>query len=262
MNPADSHRKQQLLDRLDEITLSLERSGHALALMGLGSTGQAADRLDAYSDLDFFVIVEEGHENLFRDNLDWLSAICPLAFYFKNTVHGYKALFEDGIFIELAVFTPAEIEEIPYADARVIWSANPVFAATLSANNKRPRERRQEIEWLVGETLTNLYVGLSRYRRGEKLSAARFIQGHALDRLIDLSEYIEPAPKQDRDPFSSDRRYEQRFPNLAPELPSLLPGYDHSVESALATLNFLDRHFTVNEAMRDAILALANEEEG
>jgi hypothetical protein len=261
MNPAEPDKKQQLLDRLNEIMLSLERSGHALALMGLGSTGQAADRLDAYSDLDFFVIVEEGYENLFRDNLDWLSAICPLAFYFKNTVHGYKALFEDGIFIEFAVFGPAEIEEIPYADARVIWSASPVFTATLSANNRRPRERRQEVEWLVGEALTNLYVGLSRYRRGEKLSAARFIQGHALDRLIDLSEYIEPEPQHGRDPFSKTRRYEQRYPNLAPELPNLIQGYDRCVESALANLDFLEQRFEVNEAMRAEILNLAQGDE-
>ena len=262
MNPADPDKKEQLLERLNEVAHSLERSGHALALIGLGSAGQATGRLDAYSDLDFFVIAEEGYENLFRGNLAWLSSICPLSFKFRNTIHGCRALFEDGIFIEFAVFTPAEFEDIPYADARVIWAADPAFAASLPASNKLPRKRQQEIEWLVGEALTNLYIGLSRYRRGEKLNAARFIQGYALDRLLDLSETIEPANRPDSDPFSSDRRYEQRYPKLALELPSFLPGYEHSVESVLAILNFLDRHFTVNEAMRAAILALAAKDDG
>ena len=43
-----------LLKRLDDIGQSLERSGHALALIGLGSVGVELDRLDSYSDLDFF----------------------------------------------------------------------------------------------------------------------------------------------------------------------------------------------------------------
>ena len=48
-------------------------------------------------------------------------------------------------------------------------------------------------EWSLGEALTNLYVGLSRLRRGEKLSAMRLIQYHAVDRILELSEKIEPA---------------------------------------------------------------------
>jgi hypothetical protein len=49
--------KQTLLARLDAIARSLEASGHAEALIGLGSVGLELDRLDEYSDLDFFAIV-------------------------------------------------------------------------------------------------------------------------------------------------------------------------------------------------------------
>jgi hypothetical protein len=35
------------------------------------------------------------------------------------------------------------------------------------------------VEWLLGEALTCLYVGLCRYHRGEKLSAQLFIQHYA-----------------------------------------------------------------------------------
>ena len=51
---------QLLLQRLDEIGGSLAQSGHALALLGLGSVGEELHRLDQYSDIDFFVIVDPG----------------------------------------------------------------------------------------------------------------------------------------------------------------------------------------------------------
>ena len=81
-------RKRRLLDRLDDIGGSLERSGHALALIGLGSVGLELDRVDEYSDLDFFVIVEPGHKGAYLENLDWLSAVCPIAYHFRNTPFG------------------------------------------------------------------------------------------------------------------------------------------------------------------------------
>ena len=258
MIPADPDKKQQLLERLDEIAHSLERNGHALALMGLGSAGQATCRLDAYSDLDLFIIVEEGYKDFFLEKLDWLSSIRPLAYQFRNTDDGYKTLFDDGIFCEFAVLEAAELKDIPYADARVIWAANPSLASTIPENNKIPLVRQQpQIEWFVGEALTNIYIGLGRYRRGEKLNAYRFIQGYAMDRIIELSDYITQEQQHGRDPFSKTRRYEQRYPNLAPELPNLIQGYDRCVESALAILDFLERRFEVNEAMRAEILNLA-----
>src|SRR6476660_9624337 len=89
---------QALLKRLNEIGHSLERSGHALALIGLGSVGLELDRLDSYSDLDFFVMVEEGYKGAYLNSLEWLSNIHPIAYSFLNTEDGYKVLFEDGIF--------------------------------------------------------------------------------------------------------------------------------------------------------------------
>ena len=68
-------RKDLLLARLDEIGRSLARTGHALALLGLGSVGCELERLDNYSDLDFFAIVQPGYKQKFIAQLDWLSAI-------------------------------------------------------------------------------------------------------------------------------------------------------------------------------------------
>jgi len=51
---------QKLTNKLTEIGQSLAASPAALALLGLGSAGVERNRLDEYSDIDFFVIVQPG----------------------------------------------------------------------------------------------------------------------------------------------------------------------------------------------------------
>ena len=247
----------QLLQRLDEIGRSLAASGHALALIGLGSVGMELSRLDAYSDLDFFAIVEAGHKQSYIHDLGWLSAVHPIAYQFRNSDDGCKLLFEDGIFCEFAVFEPQELKSIPFAPGRVVWKQPFVDDTIAEPAVKSQPASAHPAGWLVGEALTNLYVGLGRLRRGEKLSAARFIQGYAVDRLLDLAAFIEPEGPALRDPFTPERRFEQRFPLLAGRLEQFMQGYNRSAESAMAILAVLEQHFEVNPAMAAAIRELA-----
>ena len=71
------NKKELLLKRLDEIGRSLKKTGKALALLGLGSVGVELDRIDDYSDLDFFVIVKDGEKNI----------IYPIQCNFFQVVH-------------------------------------------------------------------------------------------------------------------------------------------------------------------------------
>ena len=80
-----SARTQRLLDRLDAIGASLAQSGHGLALIGLGSVGEERQRLDEYSDLDFFAIVQPGYKDAFIGDLGWLERVHPIDFAFQNT---------------------------------------------------------------------------------------------------------------------------------------------------------------------------------
>ncbi|HEX2906623.1 MAG TPA: hypothetical protein VHO69_07180 [Phototrophicaceae bacterium] len=247
---------EKLLARLDSIGASLHQTGNALALLGLGSVGAERDRLDAYSDLDFFAIVKPGFKPAFIQNLDWLRAIHPVIFAFPNTADGYKLLYADGIFCEFAVFEPDELAHIPFVAQRVVWQ-DPAFDATLAVPPVQTHHS-PPVEWHVGEALTNLYVGLGRYHRGEKLSAARFVQEYAVNQIIALSAHIETEQPFHRDPFGGERRYEQRFPGIAALLPEFMPGYARTPEAARALLAFLDQHFEVAPAMKQAILALCD----
>ena len=59
-----------------------------------------------------------------------------------------------------------------------------------------------------------------------------------------------------RDPFNVERRFEQRFPQVAAQLPALMQGYERNRESARAAIAFLEAHFEVDEAMKAAVLGL------
>jgi lincosamide nucleotidyltransferase B/F len=250
-----------LLNRLDAIGHSLEKSGHALALIGLGSVGMDTERLDSYSDLDFFVIVEGGFKPRYIENLDWLTALCPIVFHFRNTPDGHKVLYQDGIFCEFAVFEQPELQTIPFGEGRIIWKQpqiNETICKPILSGSPHPSS---DAQWLIGEALTNLYVGLGRFRRGEKLSAAQFVQNHAVDRILELAKQIEREEDIPRDVFANERRFEQRFPKIAQELPLFVQGYERSIESALALLGFLERHFDINPAIAAAIRELGNADE-
>ena len=245
---------QRLLQRLDDIGASLATTGKALALIGLGSVGVELDRLDDYSDLDFFAVVQDGYKTEFITNLDWLSRARPLIFAFKNTPDGYKVLFDDDIYAEFAVFELHELEAATYTPGRIVWKAD-AFDEQWRIPKKQPVPWKPESRaWLIGEIVTCLYVGLCRYRRGEQLSAWRFVQGHAFTLLLDLIEYDRSDPSLDV--FARERRFEQRHPDWPARLDRMLAGYDRVVESAQDMLAYLDQQYMIDPEIKRVILNL------
>lgn len=250
-------RRHALLERLDAIGRSLARTEPALALIGLGSVGRELDRIDEHSDLDFFVIVETGHKRAYLDDLSWLSAAHPLAFAFLNSDDGYKFLFADGIYGETAIFEPEELATAVYAPGRMVWRRDGAPESWAAPRNWPPSLPEPNVAWALGEALTNLYVGLGRFQRGEKLSAFRFIQQYAVDRLLDLMALS--ATTANADLLDRPRRFEQRHLEAAQELPAFMQGYERGPESAAAILAWLDARYRIDPAMKQAILSLLTE---
>lgn len=252
-----------LLERIAAIGRHLAASGHALALIGLGSVGRDTHRLDAWSDLDFFAIVEPGHKARYLERLDWLAAAHPLAWHFQNTRDGHKALMADGVFCEFAVFEPAELDAIPFAPGRIVWKRDGVDDFIAVPRRALPPSQLPDETWIVGEALSCLLVGLMRWHRGETLAAMRMVQLHALDRLIEL-DALRQQQRGDAthgaDPFSRERRVEQRHGALAAELPQVAAGYERTPQSALALLAALERRGAMlHPAIAGRIRALAAE---
>jgi hypothetical protein len=111
-------------------------------------------------------------------------------------------------------------------------------------------------DWLIGEALSNLYIGLERYKRGEKLSAYRFVQVLAVDRILELAKRFEEEQPSFTDPFAGERRFEERFPGVAKVLPQLMLGYEATQASARNILTLLEQHFEINLRIRQSILDL------
>lgn len=247
-----------LQDRLASLARELSGREDALALLALGSVGAETDRLDAWSDLDFFVVVRDGAKRRYIANLDWLAAAHPVVWHFQNTVDGHKALMADGVFCEFAVFEIHELSHIPYAPGRFIWRRGEVDENLACA--KLPLPVRHGSDWLIGEALSNLIVGLQRHARGEKLAAMRMVQAHALDRVLEFLELLQPgshAASAARDPFNVDRRIEMRSPPLAAALPIWAGGYERTVPAALALVAALETHNVVPAEVSEHIRRLA-----
>ncbi len=253
----DSALPPRLTQRLSALAASLATRDDALGLLALGSIGQETWRADAWSDLDFFVLVRTGSKSRYLGSLDWLAAAHPLAWQFANTRDGYKALMADGLLCEFAVFEPEELPGIAYSPGRWVWRRED----EVPEHWARPQlalPAARDPAWLAGEAISNLLVGLQRYRRGERLAAMRMVQVFALDRVLELiDQQASPAPGVTRDPFNADRRFEARHPAEAAGLRTWAPGVDATPQAALALLRRLELLVTLPAAVVAQVRRLA-----
>lgn len=247
-------KKECLIKRLETIAQSIQKTNVGLALLALGSGGLERDRLDNFSDLDFFVIVEDGYKQHFIRNLDWLARIHKISFSYQNTVDGHKVLFEDGIFCEFAIFEKDELKHIPFSEGRIIWKKDGFDETICLPLNMK--ENKQDKDWYIGEILTTLYIGLGRYHRGEKLSAFFLIQHRCIEKLIMLFHQTHPiSNKLAVDPFNISRRFEKNHPDIG-NISKLMLGYDKTIQSAHNIIEYLNKNYSINSFMYKNILEL------
>lgn len=248
------------LIRLTEIAASLEESQHALALLALGSSGLERDRFDQFSDLDFFVICEDGFKNDYIQNLDWLTKIAPVAFTFQNTIDGHKLLYEDDVFCEFAVFESSELSHIEFSIGLVVWQ-KPGFDSSICNPTRRESKKQNSVTFLIGEILTNLYVGIGRFHRGEKLASYQLIQEAAVHRILELVHIMEETnPEVHKDNFNLTRRFEVIYPHYANVLTRFHRGVEETLLVAEDILSFLDHRFEINQRMKQKIVELIHQQ--
>jgi len=241
--------------RLKKLSEVLKNKPDCLALLALGSCAEL-DRQDEWSDLDFFVIVEEGKQVNYLENLDWLEACAPLAYSFRNTIDGHKIMWDDGVYAEYAVFEVHMLPRIPFTTGLFMFRKEDV---ELSESSFIPMPNlHQDIDYAVNEILTNLYVGLSRYHRGEHLSAFRLIQVHAIDRILSMADNLHRPRLEDEDAFALDRRIEMRHPELCTLLTQSIIGYSQIPMSAKSILEFIKNISDLNPLMVREIERLIN----
>jgi len=209
---------RRLLDRLaaDE---------RVLGLVALGSMAARDYVPDAWSDHDFFVITRPGAQESLRTDLFWLPDAERIAFHFRETAHGLKAIYADGHLVEFAVFDLAELNLAKINRYRTLLDRGGVeeaLARVREATKAWTAGSFEPDDHLLGQLLSNLLVGVGRHARGERLSGGQFVKSHALRHLLVLLERHLPAEGaevlDDLDPL---RRFERIYPELGREIDAL-----------------------------------------
>jgi hypothetical protein len=209
-------------------------------VVGLVLAGSSAEtsRRDQWSDHDFLVVTDDGSPEGYRTDLSWLpqGERLPdgdtLAFWFRETPHGLKALYRSGLLLEFAVFDRAEFAACALNHYRVAIDrggitdlARDVHARTLSATATAARSLPAEPLALLRAFLSLVYLGTGRARRGERLSANVVIRDYATTNLLRLLRAVvlgeDPATAvlDDLDPW---RRFERAAPALAGRIDTAL----------------------------------------
>lgn len=245
----------RILRRIDELAAHLATRDDTVAVLGLGSAGAQRARLDEHSDLNFFLVVEDGAKWRYVDRLDWLEAPGPVVYSFAHDRSGRKALYQDGIYAEYRVLTLAELRRVPFSGARVVWRRDGAPAGLAHSETWVPRDPYDSVEYHLSDALTCLYSGLHRELRGEHLAAARLIQQRAVDAVIALVRLSEgEAPY--RDPFDPARRVEWAYPSDVLPLAAMVPGYAANLAAARTTFEWLSRRYRVDPAIGEVINGL------
>lgn len=171
-----------------------------------------------------------------------------LGYQFQNTVDGHKVLYEDGIFAEFAVFDASRMNDIAFVPGTYLFNKEP--KNILNTSNVQCPIYSDSLDFLIQEALTNLYIGLARYHRGEQLAAYRLIQVHTVNRILEIHHIKN---KDGIDPFALERRYEQRHPENTELIQSFCLGYTQTVKSAQNILEYLKSLQVVNPVLEKEI---------
>jgi hypothetical protein len=238
---------QLIQDTLESLSSSAQQSLHTIALVGAGSAGADFTRMDEYSDIDFFLIVEDGFSFDFINDNSWFGRELPIAFAFRDTDHGNKVLLENGVFLEFAIFTEGELALYGIPGLRTIWCKPGFTLPSFSASHAPERE----ISYYVNQALSNLLVGALRMRRGERLAALVMIERHGLTNL--LIAYRTKNNLKIEDSFVIERRAEL---TLGVDFAGLVQGYKRLEGSLAEILNFAESNFEANTAIIQTIRSL------
>ena len=161
---------QQYIDDLQE---SLELREDVLGLVLLGSTSNQSHPPDEYSDHDFFVVTRTGQQEHYRQDLSWLPDSESIVFWYRETDHAVKVLYESGHLLECAVFDPEELKIAKVNDYRVVFDKANLQAIVESTHY--PEHPTLADRFLWGQLLGHLVVGYGRLQRGEALIARFFL---------------------------------------------------------------------------------------
>ncbi len=196
----------------ESLTQSCIQNPKIIGLVLVGSTAET-QRVDEWSDHDFFVITEDSDQEELRQNLSWLPDADSVAFSFRETEHGLKVVYNSGEVLEFAIFSCDELRVCMVNHHRLAYGGERVVRALTEAATRLPPV-------VVGDDLSDfrhflsaLVIQVGRARRGEGITAGQGIHGTATTALLKvLTRRLPPDPRLDK--LDVSRRFEFVHPEV------------------------------------------------
>jgi len=199
---------------VDELVATVREDPDVLGVVLLGSAASTA-RADEWSDLDLWLVVADGTQDRYRDDLSWLPGHEHVAVVAKETEHGRAVVFDDGHYVELAVASLRDLDVFRAGESRVVLDRGGVAEAIERITVALPAPDRDRARRALAMLCGRLLVGVGRARRGELVSAGRVIREIAVTDLLVALHELRPAAG---DPFDPTRRVERAYPAEAAAL--------------------------------------------
>jgi hypothetical protein len=222
MKSSDEKVLKTFLQFSDALRKSLETRSEVIGLVLVGSTA-ATNRVDEWSDHDFFVITKAGSAESMRQDLSWLPRHSEIAFSPRETEHGLKVIYQGGQVLEFAVFDDPELEVVSVNSYAVVLDRTNIktrMDAIAARRKTHAFNAEAEFELFLGQIL----IGVGRARRGELLSAGQFVDtfamNHALGLIRSWSSSID-ASQTVEDDLNRFRRFEFQYAEIGTALQSL-----------------------------------------
>jgi hypothetical protein len=207
------------------------------ALVGIGSLAHP-ERVDRWSDHDFWVITTTEGQAHFLSDLSWLPDYSTIALALRPAPEYYTVLYTTGHVAEFAVFALTDLSHGRLDRYRMLLDKDNIHTH-IQAIYERTRPKQQTADAsarAIGHFLVTLCTGAARDARGERLSAHNYIFQYAVDDLLALITQHIPAQQSDlHDRFDPRRRFEQAYPVLSAQLEPIL-----TLTPVVAALRLLD----------------------
>jgi hypothetical protein len=198
-----------------------EREPDVIGFVGMGSTAER-HRVDEWSDHDFALVTVDGAEDRYRHDLSWLPAAASIALSVVESHGGVKIIYADGHVLEFGITSLAGLANWAGNAYEVFTDAGGVeeaFAA-LVAKPLPTGDRNDAAD--IRLVLTQVLIGIGRYRRGEVLSAGESVRSEALAYLLRVLGRRLPGEHRLLDTLDPRRRFELVHPDLGAELATAL----------------------------------------
>ena len=202
----------------DQLRVSLESVRDVLGLVTLGSTADSTLR-DEWSDHDFWIITTPGSQDRIVNDLSWLPDYDDIAIVVCHGKHGRTALYRNQHQVEFAVFDIDEARTGKIERYQVLIDRGQIAELIESVHQDTLEEARVKPDALENLCAT-LWSACERNGRGELLSARQYIDGFAVNKLLNLISGNQPDDER-KDVLDPRRRLELRSPALAAEVMSI-----------------------------------------